>query len=150
MITIGLRASPDSVTFAVFCNEQSRLLNVETLKIPKALAVPDALKFVRNTVLDILKEYKIDKAGLRISESNAQRFNIERVSIEGVIQEALASSEVKAYYCGQISNISAKIGFRRQLFKEYIAGDYPRIENWNELNVIDKEAVFTAIGAVNA
>jgi len=92
MRTLGIRAKPREVVFAVFDTEDRSLLNVEVIKIPKALATPDGLKYVRNNVLDIIREYDIDRAGIRVTESSAQTLSVERIEIEGVIQEAFASS----------------------------------------------------------
>lgn len=152
MNVLGIRATPNSATFAVLDDSSPRVLNVEEIKIPNALSNPEALKFVRYAVLDILQEYHITKAALRIAESNAQRFNIRRTQIEAVIQEAFASSEVSSYFCGQISNISARVGFPRQDFKKYIDGTMPfaHVEGWQNHSKWEREAILVALGAINA
>jgi hypothetical protein len=152
MITLGIRSKPDSVTFAIFNSQASNVINVEKVKIPKALSTPEALKYLRNTILDILREYSVEKAGIRITESNSKRLDIDRIQIEGVIQEAFASSNLASYYCGQISSISARIGINRSDFKRFVDGEieFNMIENWGELNKEEREALFAAIGAVNA
>lgn len=151
MNIIGIRAKPDSVTFAVLDNQNNVLLNIEVLKIPKALNTPDALKYVRNNILDILNEYQVKRAGVRITESNAQRPDHRRIALEGVIQESFASSNLESYYCGQISNISARVGINRAEFKPLVDGttEFPSIENWTTLTKEAREAVLTAIGAQN-
>lgn len=152
MNTIGIRVKPSEITFAVFDTERNELLNIETIKIPKALPTPDGLKYVRNNILDVLREYDVSRAGLRIAESTAQSMSVERIAIEGVIQEAFASSALSAYYCGQISTIAAKVGIPRTAFKSYVTGeqDYAQVESWTELSPEAREAVFAALGAVNA
>lgn len=152
MNTVGIRVKPAEFTFAVFDTTNSAVVNVETVKIPKALQVPEALKYVRNTILDILQEYKIEKACVRITESNAQSITIRRIEIEGVIQEAFASSNLSAYFVGQISSISARIGFDREDFKRYVNGEleYGLIENWGNHNEQEREALLSAVGASNA
>lgn len=149
MNTLGIRAKPTEFAFAVYNLEANKLVNVERVKIPRALGAPDALKYVRNTILDILREYTIDKAGIRITESNSQHLNIRRIEIEGVIQEAFASSSLSSYYVGQISNIAAKVGIERTDFKRYVAGevDCDLVENWDQLGSEEREAVLAAIGA---
>lgn len=143
---------PDQLVFAVYDMANAVVLNVETLRIPKALTVPESLKYVRNSVLDILREYEINKAGLRVAESVAKKVSIRRSEIEGVVQEAFASSSVDAYFCGQISNISSRIGMDRVDFKKYVSGelDYHAVENWNDLSGDEREALLSAIGACNA
>ena len=152
MITLGIRAKPDSLTFAIYDSELLDVINVEKVKIPKALSIPESLKYLRNTILDILREYGVEKAGIRVTESNSQSLNIHRIQIEGVIQEAFASSNLISYYCGQISSIAARVGIERADFKRFIDGemDYNLIEAWGGLNKEGREALFTALGAVNA
>lgn len=152
MITLGIRAKPDSVTFAIYDSEVLNVINVEKVKIPKALSIPESLKYLRNTILDILREYGVEKAGIRVTESNSQSLNIHRIQIEGVIQEAFASSNLISYYCGQISSIAARVGIERADFKRFVDGemDYNSIEAWGELNKEGREALFAALGAVNA
>jgi hypothetical protein len=151
VITIGIRAAPRVLTFAVYDSEENSVLNVEEIKIPAAFSRPEGLKYARSNLLDVLREYKVERAGIRITEPTAQRINIDRVELEGLIQEAFASSRLVAYYVGQISTISSKIGFPRTSFKRYVEGevDYP-IDNWQSMSIEKREAILTALGAVNA
>lgn len=151
MKTIGIRAAPRAVTFAVFDTETREILNVEELKVPAAFAMPDALKYIRSNLLDVLREYGIERAGIRVTESLAQSASIERVQIEGVIQEAFASSSLLSYYVGQISSISRRIGIERSRFKPLVGGDDDlSIENWNNMTKAEREAILCAMGAENA
>ncbi len=113
MRTIGIRAAPSVVTFAVIDTDDNSVVNVEKIKIPAAFETPDALKYVRSNLLDILREYDVERAGIRVTESSADGTSVERIQIEGVIQEAFASSDLKAYYVGQISSISARVRNRQ-------------------------------------
>lgn len=151
MITIGIRAAPKVVTFAVYDSEAEKVLNVEQIKIPAAFSTPDALKYIRSNLLDVLREYEVEKAGVRASEPSAQSLSIERVQIEGVIQEAFASSNLAAYYVGHISSITARLGLDRTAFKPLVAGDEEyHVENWRDMSATEREAVLCAVGAVNA
>lgn len=150
MITIGIRAAPKCVTFAIYDTEAKSVLNVEEIKIPAAFETPAALKYVRSNLLDVLREYQVERAGVRVTESVASS-NIERIQIEGVVQEAFASSELKSYYVGQISTISKRIGIDRKKFKPFIDGqDYPDVENWKKMGKEEREAILCAIGAEDA
>jgi hypothetical protein len=91
MITIGIRAAPKVVTFAIYDTDEEAILNVEEIKIPAAFDTPSALKYVRSNLLDVLREYQVERAGVRITEALATP-NVERIQIEGVIQEAFAST----------------------------------------------------------
>jgi len=152
MRTIGIRARPDDVTFVIYDVDDQAILNIETIKIPKALSDAESLKYVRTNILDILREYEIEKAGIRIIESNSQQKSIKRIQIEGVIQETFASSSLSKYFCGQISTITKLIGINRADFKKYINGVimFDSVENWADLNDIQREACLAAIGACNA
>lgn len=152
MNTLGIRVKPSAAVFGIYDSDASRIVNVEETKIPKALPTPEALKYVRNTILDILREYEIKNAGLRIVESNSQTLNIRRIEIEGVIQEAFASSMLSAYFCGQISSISAKLNINRADFKLYVDGEknFDLVQNWDNHGKEEREAILTALAAIHA
>lgn len=151
MRTIGIRAAPKAITFVVYDSSENCILNVEDIKIPAAFEAPDALKYIRNNLLDILREYQVEQAGIRVTEPSAQSPNIQRIQIEGVVQEAFASSALKNYYVGQISSISARLDIDRADFKKYIDGTLEwEVENWSNLNDKQREALLCAIGAARA
>lgn len=152
MRTIGIRARPAAFTFAVFDAGESRILNVETISIPQALYRPDALRYVRTTVLDLLREYGTTQGCIRETEPSAQAVSIERVQIEAVIQESFASSNLTKYFVGQISSITARVGIPRIDFKLLVSGEkvFDRVENWHEFSPEEREAILSAIGAANA
>jgi len=149
MHTLGVRAKPTAIIIAVYDTEQRSIINVEGIKIPNALSVPDALKYVRNNVLDILREYGIQQAGLRVVEGASQNVNVRRVEIEGVVQEAFASSDLASYFCGQIATIAAKLHIERADFKKYVKGElnFEAVENWKQHGDEEREAILTALGA---
>jgi len=148
MITIGIRAAPSVVTFVIYDTDADLIVNVETLQIPIAFAAPDALKYVRNNLIDILREYEVTYAGIRTTEPNSQRMSIERIQLEGVIQEAFASSTVKNFYVGQISSIAARLRIPRADFKLYVTGSKSwAVDGWDNLSDNAREAMLCAIGA---
>lgn len=150
VIAIGIRAKPKGVTFVVYDSEADEVLTVEELQIPQAFAVPDSLKYVRVNLLDILREYAVEVAGIRITEPNAQTINIPRVQIEGVVQEAFASSALKYYYVGQISSITARLKIPRTDFKEFVDGAKEwEVEGWDAMSIEAREAFLCALGAAN-
>jgi hypothetical protein len=151
MVTIGIRAAPTAVTFVIYDSDAQQVINVEEIKIPAAFSTPEGLKYLRSNLLDVLREYKVVNAGIRVTEPTAQSPSIERAQIEGVIQEAFASSELAAYYVGQISSISKRIGIPRERFKPLVAGEEEYdLENWGQMKKEQREAVLCAIGAVYA
>ncbi len=153
LITIGIRVKPKAVTFVVYDSDRDEIVNVEDLLVPAAFDVPDSLKYVRINLLDILREYDVEVAGVRVTEPNAQRISIERVQLEGVVQEAFASSSLRGYYVGQISSITARLQIPRTDFKLLVDGakDWS-VEGWSKLSKEAREAFLCALGAqhVNA
>src|SRR3569832_2919507 len=107
MRAIGIRVALCVVLFVIYDWAVKEVISVDRVNEPKALEVPEAMKYVRNTILDVIREYNIERAGIRINENVAKRPSHERIQMEGVIQEAIASSTVSDYYCGQIASISA-------------------------------------------
>ena len=150
MRTIGIRVAPKAVTFVIYDSTDRVVVTAEVIKIPQALAMPEILKYVRSNLLDILREYKVTRAGIRRAEESSRKQNLTRIYIEGVIQETFASSTLESYFVGQIASISSKLGIRRQDFKKYIKGEinYEEVENWDSFSEHQKEAFFCAIGAI--
>jgi len=151
--SIGIRVTPPTIYFSVvtYVNEELEIILLDKINNPKALEVPEQLKFLRNTLCDIINEFSITNACIRITESNAQSLNITRVYIEGVIQELFASSTIVKYYVGQISNISANLGIERAAFKPFAQGkeSFLGIENWKSYSTEQRESLMSAVSALN-
>ncbi len=150
---IGIRAVPKEIHYAILSKEKDNdvleLIVVSKIIVPLCLNFPEQLKYIRFTFLDLLYEYNIQKAGLRVTEAIAQA-NIIRVSIEAVLQELLASSSVESYYLGRIANISSKIGIKHKEFKGLLSREtkFDRVQNWNSYSSNDKESILTCMGAL--
>ena len=56
------------MTFAIYDSEQNAVINVEEIRIPAAFPTPAALKYVRSNLLDVLREYEVERAGVRVTE----------------------------------------------------------------------------------
>lgn len=151
MITIGMRASPTELTFAVLNTKKMTVINVEAIVVPLAFEMPQKLKHIRSNLLDVLREYEVKRAGIRLAEPTAQSINVERIYIEGVVQEAFASSDLKGFYTGAIATIAAKIGVDRAAIKRMVGeGDNELdIAGWADFNDKQREAVLTALGAAS-
>jgi len=149
---IGIRANPNAIYYCVLNSSDVdvEIKIIDQIVIPKSLEVPEQLKYVRNTFKDIFDENKIKNACIRITESNAQRVNIPRIYLEGVIQELIASSTIEKYFVGQISNISPKLGIERAEFKPFVKGeaDFKGLAIWKELDEVSREAVLAAFASI--
>ncbi|GAA4468485.1 hypothetical protein GCM10023093_26160 [Nemorincola caseinilytica] len=151
--SIGIRVTPSTLYFSIvsYENEELGIIIVDKINNPKALNIPEQLKFLRNTLCDIINEFSITNACIRITESNAQSINVSRIYIEGVIQELFASSTIIKYYVGQISNISANLGIERVQFKPYAEGkeEFMGLKNWEKYSLEERESLMSAISALN-
>ncbi len=151
MRTIGLRANPRGLVFAIYCGDTSSFLNVEKINIPASFEKPDGLKFLRNNLLDVLNEFEVQRAGIRLAEPTARKPSFARIQIEGVVQEAFASSDLVSYFVGPIATIERLLGIDRGGFKPMIAGTNTlEIENWENMSADNREAMLAAMGALNA
>lgn len=152
--SIGIRVKPDSVIYSIIREEgkdKTIILN-DKVNIPIALQVPEQLKFIRSTFLDIILENHVNLACIRVTEPAAQRTSIDRINIEAVIQELIASSTIEKYYIGQISTISAKLGIARERFKPIIENKEKECEffkDWNKYTKEEKESLLAALSAFN-
>lgn len=148
MHTLGIRVSPKEVVFAIYNNETKSIINVESLKVPCALNTPEQLKYIRNSILDILREYSVCKAGIRVTEGNSKNKSIQRLNIEGVIQETFASSSVNEYKTLVLSSIASKLGTNAKELKKFIANQENDTQIDMDISGFNKEQIESILVAV--
>lgn len=152
MNVLGVRVSPKVIYFSVCNSIEEEIINVEKIIVPQMLIVPEKLKYIRNNILDLLREYNIQKAGIRICESNSKNIDIERLYLEGVIQETFASSQVEGYKTLRLSGIASYFGTKAAELKKYIekkhndTGIEIDVSNFSKEQI---EAILVAIVAAN-
>jgi hypothetical protein len=152
--SIGLRATPSTVYYAVVegrsTSERAELLTVGSLPVPTALELPDRLSFIRTTILDIIAEFEARRAGIRLIEYTAQTKPVERLNLEGVLQELLSSSGVEGYFAGAIARIGGLLGESdKTRVKQYFEGEeFMGVEGWDRRPVEEREAIVTAVAAL--
>jgi hypothetical protein len=154
MRAIGIRVSPKTIYYSIVEENENEIDIIDESKIvvPISLNIPDKLRFIRTTFLDIISEYGIVRAGIKVIEPSSQTRDIFRLNVEGVIQELLSSSTVEKYFCGQISNMSRLLGLdARADFKKYVSGEieYDGIENWCRKKSEERESLFVALSSLN-
>lgn len=117
-----------------------------------ALDLPDQLRFVRTTMLDVIEEFDVIRAGLKLVEHTAHGRHEFRLNLEGVLQEMLASSPVERYFAGRIDRLTFLLGEQsRPLVKQYIRGQQPfdRVPTWDQYRRVEvRESVLAAIAAL--
>ncbi|MCE2027338.1 hypothetical protein [Sessilibacter corallicola] len=153
MNILGIRVEPKKTTFVVIECEGDRftIINNEVIKVPAALDFPEKLKYIRNCVLDILREYGISIAGIRVAEANSQNLDVTRLHIEGVIQEAFSSSDVESYFTGRKVSIASRLKMKTEELDEVFRGksNFSVIVNWDLLTTQNsREAALVAMGGI--
>lgn len=150
MRSLGIRAEPKKATFVIYDDETKHILNVESLIIPQILNKPEQLKFARHNILDILREYQVDAAGIRVAEGNAQNQDADRLYLEAVFMESFASSSIKNYFVGRKTSISARLGITSAQFNSIVKceAELEGVEGWPAGRAQSvREAILVAIGA---
>ncbi len=125
---------------------------IDKVNVPIALEVPEQLKFIRSTFLDIIFENQVNLACIRATEATAQKISIERVNMEAVIQELIASSSIEKYYVGQISNHICQTWHSTRTLQTLVeskADDCEFFDDWSEYNKEEKESLLAALSAFN-
>lgn len=152
VIAVGFRTTPNNVFYSIIeeIEEQVVIKILDNLVVPNALDIPEKLKFLRSTFLDILTEFNVSVGCIRIAESNSDNISTERIYIEAVLQELIASSTLEKYYVGQISNISSKLSMERTDFKEYAEGRkvFHEIDGWERFKKEERESLIAAFSAL--
>ena len=152
MIGIGIRTTPNELYYSIVQENEIEIeiKIIDRINIPKAIELPEQLKFLRDTLSDIINEFQITNACVRVAESIAQTKDIKRTYIEGVIQELFASSTIERYYIGQVSSISSKLNIKRDDFKKYVDNKltFLDIENWDKYKKEERESIMSAISAL--
>ena len=80
MTSLGIRVTPTTVYYAITKVEKGEvnLLICDKIIVPLALSVPEQLKYLRDTFLDIIYENDVKNACIRVIEKNAQSYDYNR------------------------------------------------------------------------
>lgn len=150
--SIGIRVTPKEVYYAIVeeSGDDLELLTAGSVIVPPALELPDQLSFIRTTMLDIMDEYGVRRAGIRLTEYTARRTSKERLNLEGVVQELLSSSAVEQYFAGTIATIAAWLGESdRSRVKGFFEGmEFMEMDSWTDYSRERRESIVTAVAAL--
>lgn len=151
---IGIRATPSIIYYSIVELEVStfNLVN-QQLVIPKSFDIPQKLKYVRKTFLDIFNEYNIEYAGIRITEPSSYAApDTKRVMIEGVIQEMIASSSVISYFTGVKASIGKRLNITNDgSISSVMDGSllFMDIPDWKQFKSEHRESLMVAFASLN-
>lgn len=148
---IGFRVSPSEITFTVIESknppDEGDYHDPQTLVVPDALDGPDLLRFMRTNLLDILALYEVEHAAVKTADHHGKRrSNTTRIHLEGVIQEAVASSRVGKYVAGATPRLASLQGMAPSDFKAYKDGtrQFAGLSDWNHWSKAERESVLAA------
>jgi len=152
MKSIGIRVSPNFIFYCIAEDKGNNyeILDVNRITVPKGIDIPAKLSFIRTQMLSILNEYKIEYAGIRVTEKNAKSLSIDRLYIEGVILELLSNCNIKNYFTGTIVKIASLLKVESKMIKKYINNEeiFMEIDNWENFAKENKESIIVAIAAI--
>lgn len=149
--SIGIRVAPDCLYYAIISHEDTgkTLISADKIKVAKSLDFPEQLKIIRTTLLDIINENKISLACIRVTENISKNISIPRISIEGVVQELIASSKIENYKVVQLTNIASILGVKAKEVKDIIDDklEFKMVEQFSKYKKEEKESILSAICA---
>lgn len=144
MVSIGIRVTSKEIYYAVL-DEEKGTLDIDTIKVPKALDSPGKLSFIRNNLNTLILKCKIKKGAIRVNETIAQTKDSFRIMLEGVILELFAGSTIEKYFLGVASNTSARIDSAPSKTKVKDLIKYIDLDtNVKQLNDYKREAIVMA------
>ena len=159
MIGIGLRVYSNSKIYYTIINETDDeyiYLTTSHLKIPIALNEPERLNYVRNTLLDIVDEYNIESALIRVQELmyGVTETTIQRFYVEGVILETLAGGNISNYKLGKIATITSLLKIEPGDFKIFADNVkhfdlLPDDLSWKDFCLEERESILACHASLN-
>lgn len=151
---IGIRSSPSQIYFTVVDDEGGNLGHgsPQYLTVPRdALEGPSLAQYVRTNILDVLNAQRVNAACVKEADYHPQATgNPQRYRIEGVIQEAVASSAANHYIAGDVNTLSPYLGLSSAKFREIKSGgSWSGVSDsdWESYNPEEIESILAAYAA---
>lgn len=158
--SIGFRVTPAEIFFAIIDNQENdyEFISISSLKVPVSLDEPYKLSFVRNTILTIINQYKIQYAGIKLIEGNARNSinnnMIFRFKTEGVLMELFANSSIKKYFLGISKSIASVLEIEtcktQEMLDSIIDTSILLNDNGKKITGEAKEAMLIGLAALEA
>ena len=156
MRAIGFRASATGISYAIVEHDGDgfSVVNADKVLVPRALHRPNQLHFLRTVMLDIMQEYQVERAGLRIAEMAPSHNNKTefRTNVEGVLQELLASSHVTKYFAGRKDRMASllKLTDRKEITEIIDGNRSPAfVADWTTHSSDHREAILAGCAALS-
>ncbi|MGF7050105.1 hypothetical protein J2T13_004628 [Paenibacillus sp. DS2015] len=154
MRSIGIRVASNEIFYAVFEGNPSepKLFFYNKLTIPKSYKDGQALSWIRENFLNILKEYQIKSMFIRTMELRSQtkkKAIMDRSKIEGVLCEVGYTSGAKTRDGALTTITSLMVTQTKKSAKGYMELDEFRgVEEWTNLNDKYREASLAGVAAL--
>ena len=144
---LGLRAEPTAVHYTVanYDAQGVELVASGSVKKPASFTESQGLGHIRNQLISIYKEFRVNRVAIKGTEGNARLTStlIPRFRIEGVVMELASSIEVPAS-TELITAIASALNFKSSKYKEAKEGTFDPLglmDGWNSLSVPCREAL---------
>lgn len=135
MKSIGISLTATEVFISIGSCQQNKFSadRNERIRVPAALRVTDRLRYIRTLLLDFIALYHIELACVRIAGKYAAQASVQRVELEGIVQELLSSSSIKHYFIGTPTEIAQIAGLDVGNVPDYLSGkrDLTAILDWH-------------------
>jgi hypothetical protein len=152
MKAIGFRASPSEITYALVSKEGNQFeIQTDVVTVPHSLEMPERLNFLRSTIKDLIIEFSPTIAAIRVTEANAQNLNMERISYEAILQEAICTTSIERYFILRIPKWAPMVGMSAKDLKEILKSHGGSLfgKNLSPYKNAAKESVVAALAAIN-
>lgn len=145
---IGFRCSTNEITYCRLSGskEKPKIIDVQTLRLPKALKRIDELRWIYSEINDILEGLNVEIISMKDTEPIARNGNkyTYRLENETTIIIACALKGIKNYYKKVNATIAKDFGFKGK--KKYLEKQLDKsvIKNYEDYNYIEQEAILVA------
>lgn len=132
MGSIGIRAKPEEIIFAIYKNDD---VFVDSILLPDFLKNEEKLSYLRNALNDIFNEFQIKNGALKVMEGNIRSINngvFRRIENETIIKEILYSSGIENYKMLKNSNFSSLLSEEKSIVTELIKGSRKEKSKFSE------------------
>jgi len=150
MRTLGLRAEPKSFFWAVSEGSQEKPILVDSghVEAPSTYSYPEAARYLRTKLLQLIDKEDLSKAGLRTPEMIAGRTESfrERLRTEGVLLEGCAQTGLKVTQ-GPLGTLSKLLGTKAKPLLE--SGEYRGID-LEKMPTSKREAILMSVSLLEA
>jgi len=138
MKSLGIRVVGEEINLSIADKENEKII-LEKIILPPLFHFPKKLKYLRFNLIDIFSEYSISYVSIKTIEYNAKSIDVKRCFIEGVIQEALATSEIQKYTIENLKGLAKKLNLTTKEYKNLLKNQEYFIKYINEKSfIVDK------------